>query len=165
MLIGRDYRKFISQAVAYGAFRFLTIWLIVAMCASEGKLGIAVGLVVAAVELISEGSTKFTRLLIDEKSRGDWKDRLTDRCFYSLLFEEIRIGNGSRIDIDELFKLASAEALVDIKRADNESAEEAGILDKTAWHWFGGALSFLWRCASFYLYYRSAIYVGSGGRM
>jgi hypothetical protein len=93
-------------------------------------------------------------------------DRLTNRCFYRLFFEEIRTGNGgTRADIDELFKLASAEALADIKRADDDSAKDAGFLDKTAWHWFGGILSFLWRCVSFYVYYGSAMYVGSGGQL
>ena len=146
LLIGRDLRKAISQAFSYAAFRWLAIWLIIAACASKGQPGIAAALVVIAVDIISLGNAKGTGFQIAEQSNRDWKDRLTNRFFYKLLIEEIQAGNTTAsIDVDELFKRASAEADADIKRASDESHGDAGFFDTTRWHVFGGILSFIWQ--------------------
>jgi hypothetical protein len=163
MLSGRDYRKAISQGIAYGIYRWIAIWLIIAVCASKGELGIAAGLVIAAVDIIVLGGFRGTEFTLRQMSRDTWRDHLTDRFFYKLLFDEIRSGNNDHIDIDELFKLASKEAGADIKRADDNSVEDAGVFGTTAWHWFGGAISFVGCCVWFVLYYASALYLGSGG--
>jgi hypothetical protein len=163
VLIARDYRKFVSQGVAYIAFRWIIIWFIIAVCASKGQRGIAVALALAGVDVIAEGASKATVFAIEQQSRQDWRDRLTNRCFYKLLFERIRDGHSSGLDVEELFAVASKDALADIERANRASAADAGFLDTTAWHWFGGIISFLWRCVSFGVYYGSALYLGSGG--
>src|SRR5262249_35585667 len=116
LLIGRDYRKFLSQTFAYTAFRWLAIWFIIMACASYGQPGIAAGLVVAAVDLMLAGNQKATAAALIGQSQTDWKDRLTNRIFYKLLFQEIRDGSGAHIDVDDLFRLASEEAGADIKR-------------------------------------------------
>jgi hypothetical protein len=128
-----------------------------------GRPGMAAALVVVAADVISEGTSKFTALKIEEQSRQDWKDCLTHRIFYKLLVERIRDSHSADVDVEDLFKIASEEASADIKRASDQSAANAGFPDTTAWHWFGGILSFLWQCASAGLYYGSALYVGSGG--
>src|SRR5262249_60115602 len=120
---------------------------------------IAAGLVVAAVDLMLAGNQKATAAALIGQSQTDWKDRLTNRIFYKLLFQEIRDGSGAHIDVDDLFRLASEEAGADIKRASDESDAEAGFLGTTAWHWFGGIISFLWLAVSFWLYYGSALYL------
>lgn len=163
VLIGRDYRKSISQTWAYIAYRWLAIWLIIAMCAAYGKPGIAAGLVVAAVDIIGGGNSLAVAVFLNEKSRKDWMDRLTNRCFYKLLVEEVRAGRSNNIDVDELFKAASQEAVEDIKRADHDASMEVGVFGTTWWLWFGGVVSFLWKFVSFGLYYGSALYLGSGG--
>ena len=163
MLIGRDYRKSISQAFAYGAYKWIAVWLIIATCASKGQLGVAAGLVVAAVDIVAGSLFTGIALVLNEQSRRDWMDRLTNRCFYTILFQELRDGRSASVDVDELFQLAAKEALADIKRAGDDSAIQAGFLDTKAWHWIGGILLFLWLSVSFGLYYGSALYLGSGG--
>jgi hypothetical protein len=164
LLIGRSLRKAISQAFSFAAFRWIAIWLIIAACASKGQPGIAAALVVIAVDIISMGNVKATAFSISEQSIRDWKDRLTNRCFYKLLIEEIRAGNSMvSLDVDELFMRASAEADADIKRASDESHEDAGFLDTIRWHVFGGIISFIWQWVGSAIYYGSAIYFGSGG--
>jgi hypothetical protein len=164
MLIGREYRKAISQAWSHIAYRWLAIWLIILWCASKGQPGIAAGLVVAAVDIIGGANSLATAFLLNEKSRNDWLDRLTNRCFYKLLVAEVRAGRSSNIDVDDLFKAASQEAVKDINRADQDASMEAGFLGATWWQWFGGIVSFIWKFVSFGLYYGSALYLGSGGR-
>jgi len=164
LLIGRDLRKAISQAFSYAAFRWLAIWLIIGACASKGQPGIAAALVVIAVDIISLGNARGTGFQIAEQSSRDWKDRLTNRCFYKLLIEEIRMGNSmASLDVDELFRRASTEADADIKRASDESHENAGFFDTTKWHVFGGILSFIWQWVGSGIYYGSAILIGGGG--
>jgi hypothetical protein len=141
----------------------MAIWLIIAACASRGQPGIAAALVVVALDIISIGILRATSYNIDEQSRTDWKDRLTNRCFYKLLVEEIRAGNSTTsLDVDELFRRASSEASADIKRASDESASDAGFLDTTRWHVFGGFISFVWQWVGSAFYYGSALYLGSG---
>ena len=161
MLVGREYRKSVSQAFAFAAYRWIAIWLIIAACASKGDLGIACGLVVVAADIIATGNFIATAFALNEQTRKDWLDLLTNRIFYKLLFEQIRGGSGAAVDVDELFNLASKEAVADMKRAAEDSAVDAGFFDKTGWHWIGGVLSFIWRCVSSILYYGSALYVGS----
>ena len=163
MLIGRDYRKSISQAIAYGTYKWIAVWFIIAICASKGQLGVAAGLVVVAVDIVAGGLFRGIALVLIEQSRQDWRDRLTNRCFYKILFEELRDGRSANVDVDELFQFAAKEALADIKRAGDYSAIQAGFLDTKAWHWIGGILSFLWLCVSFGVYYGSTLYLGSGG--
>lgn len=158
---GRERRKAVSQAWAFGAYRWGAIWLIVAACASNGKIGIAIGLAIAAVDVMLTGVFKGLAFAIAEKSQKDWFDRLTNRLFYKLLWEQMRTGGAQAVDVDELFKEASAAAAADVKIADEGSRLDG--FDSTAWHWFGGLLSFLWLIVSSLLYYGSALIVGSGG--
>jgi len=58
--------------------------------------------------------------------------------FYELLFDQIREGNSASVVVEDLFELATNKASADIKRASDASANQAGFLDTTAWHWFGG---------------------------
>jgi hypothetical protein len=160
LLIGREYRKAVSQTFAYAAFRAVAIWGLVAACASQGQAGKAAALVIVAVDIMTIGVGRGTTFLVKEKEKTDWLDRLTNRFFYKLLIERIQSGEFRHIDPDELFNAARKEALEDIKIADEPSFIGLGMLDTTGWHWFGGVLSFVYHCIYFLLYYGSAVMVG-----
>jgi hypothetical protein len=163
MLTGRDYRKSISQALAYLAFRFLALWLIILICAGKGQTGIVCGLVIAAVDIMILGDGRHTSISFHLKHRADWLDRLTNRMFFKLLIEAVRDGHGSQVDVNDLLERAAKDAQADINSADEASNLEAGFLGTTWWHWLGGTFSFIWLLISSALYYGSALYLGSGG--
>jgi hypothetical protein len=62
------------------------------------------------------------------------------------------------LDVDQLFKEAGEKAAADIKIADDYSG---GVLEKTAWHWFGGVLHIIGLLLGDVIYYGSAIWVGT----
>jgi hypothetical protein len=157
MLIGQPYRKLISQTGAYIAYRAIAVWLLVALCASFGQMGLVVSLGVVAITISVAGTGTGLHLLIVRQSRQDWQDRLTNRIFYELFWEALK--SEDRVDIDQLFKEAGEKATADIKSA--ASRDEFGFLDKTTWHWFGGALHFLGLLFWDLVYYGSAIWVGT----
>jgi hypothetical protein len=161
LLIGREYRKAVSQTFAYAAFRAVAIWVLVAACAAEGQAGKVAAFVIIAVDIMSIGVGRGTTILVKEKEKTDWLDRLTNRFFYKLLIERIQSGEFRHVDPDKLFDAARKEALQDIKTAHEQSRFDAGPLDNTAWHWFGEVLSFVYHCIYFLLYYGSAMIVGS----
>lgn len=154
---GRDYRKAISQAWAAIAVRWIAIWVAVASCAGYGRPGTAAAFVIVAIDITTSAQYRGTILLLTEMQRKDWLDRLTNRCFYKIFWEELRSQNGRYIDIDDLFKRASADALEDIGVAN----EKALFYDGTFWHIFGGFLHFVWLSVSLVLYYGSAMYFGA----
>lgn len=163
MLIGRDFKKSVSQLWANLLFRWVALWILVAFCASKGPAGFVAGIVIIAVEIIVVSSVRGLLLVLEVHARKDWYDRLTNRLFYGLLIEEFRAGRGSMLDVDELFKLATKQAIEDINIADTDSNTAAGALGTTSWHWFGGVLSFVGQVIGSFLWYGSALVIGSGG--
>lgn len=157
MLIGRHRRKAISQAIAFGTFRWLILWIIVAICASYGRAGQSAALAIFAVDIMITGTIKGLAFGLDEQVRKVWADELTHRIFYKMFWDELRGGGVHAIDVDGLFSLATKEAAADLAKADERDI----AFDSTAWHWFGGFLSFCWLIIGYGLYYGSAIYFGS----
>ena len=160
VLIGRDFRKTISQAFAFSAFRWIAIWLLVGACVAHGEpVGTTGALVIIAVDIIARSGFIGSSFSAVDKQRKQWADTLTNRTFYKLFWEELRGSGATGIDIDELFKRATKEALADIKKADEASKLDSGWLDSTPWHWFGGVLSFVGQIVGYCLYYGSAFLV------
>jgi hypothetical protein len=81
-----------------------------------------------------------------------------------LLLEDIRELGSNSIDVDELFRRATKEAVADVKKAEEDSKIDSGWLDSTGWHWFGGLLSFLGQTLGYLLYYGSAFLIFSNAR-
>jgi hypothetical protein len=84
MLIGRSFRKSISQALAHGIYRWIAVWILIAACASYGPMGQAVSLAIIAINIVLGSTYRAVKFLIDEQSRENWRDRLTNRFFYQL---------------------------------------------------------------------------------
>lgn len=160
MIIGRELQKLNSQAWAYALFRWISLWILIAYCASKGPAGSTAGAVIIAVEIIAVGSWKALVLALNGVSTKDWMDRLTDRIFFKLLIEEFRAGRGSTLEVDDLFIVAGKQAVEDMKRASQDSIDSAGMFGSVGWHWFGGSLSFLWQLIASVLWYGSALYFG-----
>ena len=160
MLIGRAYRKAISQTAAFVLFRWIAIWLLVAACVANGQpVGTTGAFVIVAVDIIAHSSFKGSSLILADEQRKQWIDTLTDRTFYKLFWQELRGGGPTGIDVEEIFRRANQEALDDVQKANEESKRESGWLDSVPWHWFGGALSFLGQIVGYCLYYGSAFWV------
>lgn len=160
MLIGRDYRKGISQGLAFGVFRWIAIWLLVGACVANGSpTGTTGALVIIAMDIIAYASLRALAFTAADQQRKQWNDLLTNRIFYKFFWEELRGAGPNAIDIDELFNRARTEALADFEKADQSSKANYGWLDSTAWHWVGGALSFLGQFVGYCLYYGSAFLV------
>jgi hypothetical protein len=160
VLIGRNYRKAISQIVAFGAFRWIAIWLLVGACVANGQpVGTTGALVIIAVDIIAHSGFWGASLSADIQKRQQWTDTLTNRTFYKLFWEELRGEGRAGIDIEELFTRAAKEAAANIKKADEDSKLADGWLDSTIWHWFGGVLSFIGQIIGYSLYYGSAFWV------
>lgn len=161
MIYGREYRKQISQSLAFAIYRTIAIWLIVAACMNYGQAGQAVALGIVAVDICSYGAYRAVAFITTEQTRKDWLDRLTNRVFYKLFFDRLRESGANSIDIDDLFREASRAAVDDIKKAEEESRIAHGLFDRTAWHWAGGMFSFVGLIFWNVLYYGSAMVVGS----
>lgn len=159
MLIGRSFRKSISQALAYAIYRWIAIWILIAACASYGSTGQAISLAIVAISIALSSTYGAVKILIDEQSRQDWRDRLTNRFFYQLFWDSLKSGEREHLDIDELFNEAGKKATADIKSA--ADTEGAGFLDSGWWHTFGGVLHFIGTLVADVLYYGSAFWVGS----
>jgi len=162
MLIGRDYRKLIYQSFGYGLYRFVAVWIIVAICASYGAVGQVVALGLIAVSIIVAGVVRGLGLMIEEQSRQDWRDRLANRIFYELFWAGLKSNDRAHLDINGLFMAAGQKAVADInKAAKNANEGDFEFLDKSWWHWVGGVLHFLGLLIGDVLYYGSALWVGS----
>lgn len=161
MLIGREYRKAVSQVFSYGLFRLVAIWLIVAACMQYGQAGRAAALVIIAFDILILGLHKAVVLSVAEQTRTNWYERLTNRIFYKLFFDHLRADGAKSIDIDDLFREASKDARADLAKADEDSRLDAGLFDKTGWHWFGGAVNFVSMTVGKALYYGSAMAAGA----
>jgi hypothetical protein len=160
VLIGRVYRKTISQGVAFIAFRWIAIWLLVGACVANGKpAGTTGALVIIAVDIIAHSSLRGLSFSAAHQERKQWTDTLTNRTFYKLFWEELRGTGPTGINIEELFSRAAKEAVADVQKADKDSKLDNGWLDSTPWHWFGGVLSFLGQIVGYCLYYGSAFLV------
>jgi hypothetical protein len=159
MLIGRAYRKAISQALGYAIYRWFAIWILIAACASYGSSGQAVSLAIIAINISLSSNFRAVKLLIDEQSRQDWRDRLTNRFFYQLFWDSLKSGDREYLDIDNLFQEAGKKATADIKSA--ADAEHEGFWDSGWWHTFGGVLHFIGALVTDVVYYGSAFWVGS----
>jgi hypothetical protein len=114
---------------------------------------------IIALSISLSGVYKSVQLLIAEQSTQDWTDRLTNRFFYELFWDNLKSGNREYLDISELFKKASAKAIDDIKTVSDRKPWD--FFDKTWWHWLGGVLHFLWLLIGDVIYYGSAIWVGT----
>ena len=163
-MFGRQYKKNISQSLAYLIFRTLAVWILVAASAGHGAIGLVGCYVIIAVDLIAAGVVRALNFKSDEQSRKDWLDRLTNRLFYEHFWERLRVEGSEQIDVNDLFRTASKAALDDIKKAEADEHEHMGFLDRTVWHWFGGVLSFIGMIFWTVVYYYSAIHIGSGGK-
>jgi hypothetical protein len=159
MLIGRSYRKSVSQAFAYAIYRWVAVWILIAVCAGHGPTGEVVSLAIIAINIALASTYGAVKLLIDEQSRQDWRDRLTNRLFYQLFWDSLKSGEREYLDVDELFQQAGKKATADIKSA--ADAEDAGFLDSGWWHTFGGVLHFVGTLVADVIYYGSAFWVGS----
>src|SRR6516165_514295 len=106
MLIGREFRKVISQGLAYVVYRWIAVWILVALCASYGTFGLVVSFGIIALNICLSGVYKGVQLLIANQSNQDWQDRLTNRFFYELFWENLKSDNREYLDISELFKQA-----------------------------------------------------------
>jgi hypothetical protein len=100
MLIGRAYRKTISQLFGYAIYRYLAVWILVAACASYGPTGEAVSLAIIAISISIASTYGAVKLLIDEQSSQDWRDRLTNRFFYQLFWDSLKSGEREYLDIN-----------------------------------------------------------------
>jgi hypothetical protein len=160
VLIGRNLRKAVSQGIAFAAFRWIAIWLLVGACASYGEpFGTVGAIVIIAVDIIAHSSFSGRSLLNADQQRRQWVDTLTNRIFYRLLLENIRAAGSNGVDVDELFRTATQEATEDIRKADEDSKIDSGWLDSKAWHWFGGLLSFVGQVVVYWVYYGSAFWL------
>jgi hypothetical protein len=161
-MFGRDYRKLISQIWAYVIFRWIVVWVLIVLASGiRGGAGEAAALVIICIDIVAGSLGRVTALALATQSRKDWLDRLTNRCFYKLLWERLRADTRADIDIDDLFKLAGQDALADIKLADDAERLEAGFFDRRGWHFFGGVMSFVGLLIGLVTYYGSALYIGS----
>jgi hypothetical protein len=157
MLIGRDYRKALSQGVAFAVFRLIAIWLLVGAAVSYGEpVGHVGATVIIAVDIIAYSSFKGLSFAAEDHQREQWMNTLTNRFFYKLIWEDIQEGRARDVDVDELFKRATQETRADIQKADEDSI---GVFDSWTWHWFGGVLSFLGQVIGYGVYYGSAFWV------
>lgn len=157
---GREYRKLVSQGIAYVAFRWVAIWILVAACVRQGEAGRAVALGIIALDICVTGLGKALVFHAADQRRTDWFERLTNRIFYQKFWEEVQAGNAQYIDVDELFKQATRGAAADIKKADENDREVFGFLDRTGWHWLGGVISFVGLSFWLTIYYGSAWVLG-----
>jgi hypothetical protein len=83
MLIGRNYRKAISQGVAFALFRLISIWLLVGASVSQGQPAGHVGaIVIIAVDIIAYASAKGLSFTAEDHQREQWMNTLTNRFFY-----------------------------------------------------------------------------------
>jgi hypothetical protein len=137
----------------------VAVWVIVAVCASYGSTGRVAALVIVALNICLISTVRGIRFFIDEQSRRDWQDRLTNRFFYQLFWESLKSDQRPYLDIDQLFREAGQKAVADIKSVAEE--ETLGFLDKTWWHLLGGVLHFLGSLVGDVLYYGSAIWIGA----
>lgn len=160
MLAGRNRRKATSQLWGYIVFRWVAIWLLVAMVSAHGDTGLVAALVIAAVDIIAAGNFRTMLMTLSEMERRSWKDHLAQRLFYKEFWE--RLNSREAIDVDHLFSVSTQSSLQDIERADEDDRLQFGRLDSTAWHWFGGFLFFVSQALSCLLYYGSAIIMGGG---
>jgi hypothetical protein len=159
MLFGRALRKEVSRTLAYGAYRWIAIWVLVALCASYGTVGLVMSFGIIAVSICVGSAYKGVSWLIATQSREDWAHLLTNRYFYQLFWENLKSDNREYLDIMELFKQAADKAVDDIKIA--SAPAQWGFLDKTWWHWLGGVLHFLTLLIGDVIYFGSAIWVGT----
>jgi len=160
LLIGRSYRKAFSQVFAFGAFRWVAVWLLVGECAANGQpVGTTGAIVIIAVDIISHSGWSGSNIADRVRERRRWADMLTLQTFYSLFLQQVKESGVSRTDVDDLFKKANEAAITEIERADKDSRTQNGWLDSTAWHWFGGVLYFLGQAVVYFLYYGSAFWV------
>jgi hypothetical protein len=148
MLIGQALRRFTSQT-AFAIFTWLVVWGIIAICASYGPVGQAVALGIIAINLITR-ALSVIRILIEEQSRQDWRDRLTNRKFEELFWEKLRDVEGASFYLD----------IADIKKAAAETSSN-DFIDKTRRHVVGGILHFVAILLADVIYYGSAFWVGS----
>ena len=159
MLIGRTLRKEISQLFAFGLYRMVALWVLVALCASYGRVGLVMSFGIIALSICINSVHRGTKLLIEEQSNRDWKDRLTNRFFYELFWENWKSDNREYLDIMKLFREASDKANEDIKTVSDQDKWDP--LDKTSWHLVGGVLHFFSLLIGDVIYYGSAIWVGT----
>ena len=163
MLFGRAYRKFVAQLWAYIAYRWVAVWLLVAACSARGQAGEAAAFVIIAGDLSAGVIAKIIVGVTEDAYRKDWLDRLTNRMFYKLFWDQLVDGGARSVDVSHLFQQATKDAVADIKIAADDDKMLWGALDKTAWHWAGGVISFLWQWVAAILYYGSAWTVGHAG--
>jgi hypothetical protein len=114
---------------------------------------------IIALSICINSVLRYMKFLIEEQSNRDWKDRLTNRFFYELFWENWKSSNREYLDVTELFREASDKATEDINAA--SAQDEIGFLDKTWWHWLGSVLHFLWLLIGDVIWYGSAIWVGT----
>lgn len=150
---GWPYKKEISQGLAFGIFRWIAVWFLLYLAAGKGLPGLLACYLIIAINLGIEASYRSLRLLILTQSRKDWLDRLTNRFFYKLLYEQQHEKDSNFQDIDGLFREASKMA-----QADTIQFEDQPI---KGWLFLSGILHFLGLFLRYLLYYGSAIILGS----
>jgi hypothetical protein len=157
-MFGEQYRQFLSRGLAFGVFRWLAVWALLFIAAGNAKDGGLASLIIIAIDLAATQIGNVVQFEATRQSRKDWFDRLTNRMFYTLLYEHLHHRPGKPLDIDGMFREAAKMAKNDIGMVDDEDPLTG--LSKTTRTWVGAFWSFLWELASSLIYYGSAIVAG-----
>jgi hypothetical protein len=152
----------IYKALALGFFRSSVFFICatIAFSEREDRTGSILLMLVFLVDVASYQILQVVTISAEGLYTRVWRDTLTNRLFYEKLFEKIR--DREQVDVDALFKDASARSTEDIN----------GFLkDTTVWSEWGGfkktmmgIWSFLWLWISYAIFYGIAGWIGQSIR-
>jgi hypothetical protein len=146
------------KVFALGFFRSSVFFIcaVIAFSQREDRTGSILLMLVFLIDAASYQILQVITISGESTYARIWKDTLTDRLFYEMLFDKIR--EREHVDVDSLFKEARTRSTEDIK---------AFLKDTTVWSEWGrfkqflmGAWSFLWLWISYAIFYGIAGWIG-----
>lgn len=149
----------IWKAAAHGLFRWSAFFAtaVAATALLDKQIGLTCLFLIFIIDVATANLIRTHSLLTDELYRRQWHDTLTDRFFYELTFERIRLGE--QIYPDSLFKEATKLAEEDIIKYQKDSmiSAEIGGLGKT----ITSVGTYVWQWVSYGTFYGIAWFVGA----
>lgn len=161
-MFGRPFKSlengvFVALTVRWILFFLAAVVASASLHSPYDGMGVAL---IAALDAASVHTTTTGQYFAVTLQNKLWIDQLTDRIFVKLAVEHIRNGTANALDVDDLYNVATKEALADVKRAADGTEIFGPSWPKTA-RFFAVLARTIGALVSYGLYYGAAIGLGS----